>query len=187
MAEKPHKQRLFAGIELDDAARARCAIAAESLNKTGFAAKYEAPEKLHVTLAFLGNIDTSSYDRIEGALIDTAASAGALTITFDKLGAFPHERRPRIVYVGAREQGAPFRSLIASVQAAYRALGFTFNDDPVAHVTIARVKDSARALPVVEIAPFRLEVRVLTLFESIFDAKANTSRYEIVKRANLSS
>jgi 2'-5' RNA ligase len=102
-----------------------------------------------------------------------------LAVVLDKVGAFPHERRPRIVYAGAREQGGAFRLLSAGVRTEYAKLGFSFKDDAVAHVTIARVKDPCRPLPLIEIAPARLPIAALTLFESIFDREKNTSRYVV--------
>ena len=179
------KRRLFIGIELDDAARARCEAVADTLSANGFAARFEASEKLHVTLAFLGNVEAAQCDAIDAALGESAKGRASFTLCLDKAGAFPNERRPRVVYVGAREQGEAYRSLAAAVQAAYAELGFTFQEDPVAHVTIARVKEASRPLPLIEVTPFTLEVQTISLFESIFDAKANTSRYEVPHRAPL--
>jgi RNA 2',3'-cyclic 3'-phosphodiesterase len=171
-------RRLFVGIELDRTARAGCAAAAEELRRTGFAARYEESGKLHVTLAFLGNVAAADCHAVPAALASAIRGCVPFVVMLDKLGAFPHERKPRVVYVGAREQGRPFRSLANSVRAAYRALGFTFKDDAVAHVTIARVKEAHRPLPSLELAPIRIGIERVTLFESIFDAEKNTSRYE---------
>jgi RNA 2',3'-cyclic 3'-phosphodiesterase len=178
-------RRLFVGIELDPTARAGCAAAAEQLRRTGFAARYEDHGKLHVTLAFLGNVAASNYDAITAAVASATAGCAPFVVTLDKLGAFPHERKPRVVYVGAREQGRAFRSLANSVRAAYVALGFTFQDDAVAHVTIGRVKEARRPLPALELAPVRVGISSVTLFESIFDAEKNTSRYETAASAPL--
>jgi len=178
-------RRLFAGIELAADVRGTCAAAAAQLARTGFLARFEDPAKLHVTLAFLGNVDEARYDEIVAALAPAIAGIAPLRVMLDKLGAFPHERKPRIVYVGAREQGAEFRSLAAAVRAAYEKLGFTFKEDSVAHVTIARVKEPRRALPLVEMPPVHLPVNGVALFESLHDKEANTTRYEIRERATL--
>jgi 2'-5' RNA ligase len=183
--EREKRRRLFAGIDLDDAAASACAAVSERLRQTGFDARYEPPDKLHVTLAFLGNVVESRYEAVASALPAAAAGAASFVVSLDKLGAFPHERKPRVVYIGAREQGAAYRALAASVRAAYAAIGFSFEADPVAHVTIARVKEPRRALPSIEFAPVELRVGKLSLFESIFDARLNTSRYRIVGGAAL--
>ncbi len=171
-------RRLFVGIELDRTARAGCVAAAEQLRASGFAARYEESGKLHVTLAFLGNVAASEYDAIASALAGATTLGAPFVLTLDKLGGFPHERKPRVVYIGAREQGQAFRSLAQSVRGAYLALGFAFREDAVAHVTIARVKEARRPLPTLDLAPIRVGIERVTLFESIFDAEKNTSRYE---------
>ncbi len=175
----PRKRKLFIGIDLDEEARARCVALSQALHKTGFDAKYESPEKLHVTLAFLGYVEPSRCDQVASTLTAAGALSNHFAVTFDKLGAFPHERRPRVVYVGAREQGAQFRELAQNVRGAYARLGFSFKDDAVAHVTIARVKESKRPLTLLEFPPIGLEVEALTLFESLPDPSRKTSRYEV--------
>ncbi|MGB6522310.1 MAG: RNA 2',3'-cyclic phosphodiesterase [Candidatus Cybelea sp.] len=183
MPERKH--RLFIGIELDDAARTRCDAVADALSRTGFAARFETSDKLHVTLAFLGNVEAAQSEAIDAVLDESAKRCAPFTLHLDKAGAFSNERRPHVVYVGAREQGEAYRNLATIVRSAYAELGFTFKEDPVAHVTIARVKEASAPLPLIEVAPFTLDVRAISLFESIFDAKANTSRYEVLHRAPL--
>jgi 2'-5' RNA ligase len=185
--DREKKRRLFVGIQLDDTSRAACARVSEGLQRTGFAARYEAAEKFHVTLAFLGNVGADQFDAVAAALDGVAAQTAPFALTLDKVGAFPHERRPRVAYIGAREQGAPFRALARSVRSACDALGFQFEDDSVAHVTIARVKEPRAPLRSIEFAPIDFEVGSLSLFESVFDPEANTSRYEITRVARLSA
>jgi RNA 2',3'-cyclic 3'-phosphodiesterase len=180
------RRRLFAGIELNQAVRGACAAAAETLRRTGFSARYEAPEKLHLTLAFLGYVEPESVPAVQRRLGETGERFAPFAVGLDKLGAFPHERKPRVVFVGSRAQGAAFRSLAESLRRAYRELGFTFDDDAVAHVTIARVKESTRPLPLIDFAAIELPVRGLALFESLPDPANRTSRYEVLYRAGLS-
>ena len=179
------RRKLFVGIALDDAARVECAAALERLRGTGFAARYEAAEKLHITLAFLGYVPATRYDEVAAAVAAIPTACASFSIALDKLGAFPNERRPRIAFIGARDQGPSFRALAQRVRDAYRALGFDFKDDPVAHVTIARIKAPRRPLPLVEFAPIELCVDALTLFESLPDKANNTSRYESLARVVL--
>jgi 2'-5' RNA ligase len=177
------KRRLFVGIALDQVSRTKCCAVAGALRATGFAARYEGGDKLHVTLAFLGNVAASHYDSIGESLAQSARGCAPLTLQLDKIGAFPNERRPRVVYIGSRAQGPAYRALASGVRSAYARLGFSFKEDPVAHVTIARAKEASRPLPLLEVTPIALAVTAISLFESIFDPKAKTSRYEILERA----
>lgn len=185
--DRPQRVRLFVGIALDDATRAGCAEVIDRLRDHGFEARFESPEKLHITLAFLGNVNPDAVTPIEEKLHVVARECAPLSLTLDKLGAFPHERAPRIIYIGARAQGVAFRQLAHGVRGAYRELGFEFKDDAVAHVTIGRVKehDRRRVLPLLEIQPMIVLVSAITLFES--RPVAGTSRYEIRDRATLHS
>lgn len=180
-------RRLFAGIALGDAQRVRAAMAAQRLLQAGFAARYEPEEKLHVTLAFLGNVDAARADDAALALRRAAQTCAPFEIVFDRFGAFPHERRPRVVFIGAREQGKSFRDLARALREDYARLGYAFGDDAVAHVTIARVKDPIRPLPPVEFPPIAVSVRAVTLFESVFDKAKNTSRYDVFSFVPLTS
>jgi RNA 2',3'-cyclic 3'-phosphodiesterase len=172
------RRKFFVGVALDQTVRDACLGAADALREAGFAARYEAPEKLHATLAFLGYAADDRSAALARALQAIAAVSAPIAVPLDKLGAFPHERKPRVVFVGAREQGAAFRSLVAAVRAAYANLGFEFTGDAIAHVTIARVKGGGgRPLPPIEFLPATLEIRTLTLFESLPDPTRRTTRY----------
>ncbi len=177
-------RRLFAGIALDDVAREACASVAERLQRCGFDARYEDAAKLHVTLAFLGNVAPARFGQIVAAF-ESGARGAPFALSLDRLGAFPHERKPRVVYIGAREQGVEFRRLAHVVRHAYEAIGFAFDGDAVAHVTLGRIKHPQRPLPSIDLTPIPLRVEELSLFESIFDPKANTSRYETIGSAPL--
>lgn len=177
--------RLFAGIELDENVRAACGTVIGQLRRSGFAAKFEEPGKLHVTVAFLGNVDRECHAEIVRVMNETAAATPPLDVPLERIGAFPHERKPRVVYVGAREQGRDFRTLCARLRGGYAELGFSFKDDAVAHVTIARVKDPQRPLPLVDVKPTILHVRSLALFESIYDKEKDTSRYVVSATSDL--
>lgn len=175
--------KLFTGIALTPAARAKCAGVIERLRDSGLDARFEAPEKLHITLAFLGWVEPEAVGPVRDALARTAQENTAFDITLDKLGAFPHERKPRVVWIGASNQGAAFRNLSRSVRAAYETLGFHFEKENVAHVTLARVKGGDAHLPMLDIKPMKLAVRKLTLFESI--PAERTTRYEVRARYSL--
>lgn len=170
--------RLFVGIAPDDTVRERCARASEELRRTGFDARYEAPEKYHITLAFLGNVAPAQLEPVKSAL-RSLSDIPAFQIVLDRLGGFPHERRPRVVFIGARDQGRAFGTLAKRTRDAYASLGFPLEKDSVAHVTIARVKAPQRSLPLIEPEPISVEITALSLFASLPDPEHNTSRYEI--------
>jgi 2'-5' RNA ligase len=155
------------------------------LRGAGLNARFEPPEKLHITLAFLGWVEPESIEAIRGALARAAHDAEMFDMTLDKLGTFPHERKPRVVWIGASEQGAALRELSRSVRANYETLGFAFEKNAVAHVTIARVKGGDAHVPVLDVKPMQLTVRDLTLFETV--PAGPTTHYEVRARYPLNA
>lgn len=179
----PYRPKLFAGIELDDRVRTQCGKIIARLADCGLDARFEHAEKLHITLAFLGWVQPEQVERIEQALQQAASAAKPFTLTLDTLGAFPHERRPKIVWIGARDQGLAYRGIASSTRQVYEPLGFTFDKDAIAHVTIARIKGGRAHLPVLDISPMHLHVTKIALFESL--PAGRTTRYEVLNRASL--
>lgn len=169
--------KLFAGIDLTPNVRAQCSDVIDRLRGSGLNARFETREKLHITLAFLGWVDPEAIEPARDALARIAQNAAPFDLTLDKLGAFPHERKPRVIWIGASKQGAGFRELTLTLRAAYEELGFPFEKETVAHVTLARVKGGDAHLPSLDIKPMKLSVRELTLFESI--PAERTTRYEV--------
>jgi 2'-5' RNA ligase len=180
-------KRYFAGIELEQSARNACADVTARLRAAGFSAAFEDADKLHLTLAFLGNVAEDRFRDLTGALKRAAATVAPFDLTLDRIGAFPHERSPRVVYIGARQQGTGFRNAARIVRSEYASLEFSFQDDAVAHVTIARVKGGARTgpAPAIDVEPIPIPIIELALFESIFDPNRRSTRYEIVSRSSL--
>ncbi len=178
-----YRPKLFAGIDLDSRVRRECAQIAARLEAQGVRARFEPAQKLHVTLAFLGWVDADQVEPIAQALRAAASACKGFTLQFDKVGAFPHERKPRIIWIGCREQGEEFRNVAAALRIEYGRLGFNFEKDAVTHVTIARVKEGNAHLPVLDFKPVRLSVKELTLFESL--PAGRTTHYEPRVRAPL--
>lgn len=178
-----HRLKLFAGIELDDRVRTECAKIIARLANHGLDARFESAEKLHITLAFLGWVEPEQVGGIQEALHLAASAVRPFTLTLDTLGAFPHERRPKIIWIGARDQGVTYRTLAASARKAYEPLGFTFDKDAIAHVTVARVKGGRAHLPMLEVKPMHLHITKIALFESL--PAGPTTRYEVLDRAPL--
>ena len=180
-----YRPKLFTGIELDDKARTWCAAIVSRLQACGFPGRFEAPEKFHITLAFLGWVDAERVEQIRDVMHDAAALSAPFTLTLDRIGAFPHERKPRVVWIGSHDQGEAFRTLSRSMQTGYSGLGFRFEKDAVAHVTVARVKEGRAHLPMLDVEPIQLPVNRIALFESI--PAGRTTRYEVRDRATLNA
>jgi len=69
--------RTFIAVELPDAARAALQAHIARLSRALPRVRFQPPDSLHLTLAFLGELDDERLDAATQAAIDTSASAEA--------------------------------------------------------------------------------------------------------------
>jgi 2'-5' RNA ligase len=153
---------------------------AGALRESGFAARWVAPERYHLTVAFLGMVDESRLSDIAATVRTAAAAASPFEIPLDAVGAFPNPGHARVVWVGAREPQPAFATLCSDVRGALHPLGFTFEEDAVSHVTLARADGSQRLPSVAVPRGVTLETASLALFRST--SEAGGSRYVVLER-----
>jgi 2'-5' RNA ligase len=100
----------------------------------------------HLTLQFLGN--RVDFDAVAGAL--RALAVRGASVRLGGAGAFPSQRRGRILWLGVSEGDALLAQLAASVGALLAPVGYPAEDRPYhAHLTLARLKAPADLRPVV--------------------------------------
>ncbi len=89
--------RLFVAIDLPAELRDR--LAAMSCGLPG--ARWVRSEQLHLTLRFIGEVDGVMFQAIREAL--GQVRGGAFSMQLDGVGYFPPRKKPRVVWVGIRE------------------------------------------------------------------------------------
>jgi 2'-5' RNA ligase len=145
--------RTFFALEIGDEARRAAAALVERLRADpGCAAvRWGRPEAFHVTLRFLGPTPEERVPALVEAVRRETAGIAPFALALGALGAFPDERRPRVVFV-AVEPHAPVAALAAAVERGTVAAGFapeqrSFNG----HLTLGRVRgrrpEGARSEP----------------------------------------
>ncbi len=177
--------RLFVALDLDEAAR-DCATAAMTLlEERGIGGRFEAREKLHVTLAFLGSVSDERVAAVIDSLRDAAKQCRPFSLALDALGAFPSERRPRVVWIGPSQPCEGFADCALRVQAAYSSLGWLFDRKAHPHVTICRLKGSGPVVLPALHNKTAVEMTGLTLYRSV--PAGQTTRYIALERAPFSA
>ena len=112
-------------------------------------ADWEYPAGLHVTLRFIGNVETETYTRYKTAL--KAIEHPAFDLSLQGMGRFPQNpnRKPRILWAGI----APSDDLMHLQKKVSDALGAAGlppdkHPDYNPHITIARMRTGTDAEPV---------------------------------------
>ena len=135
--------RLFIAVRPPEDALAAVASAREALReRTGLeAVRWVRDENLHVTLAFLGDTDSTRIDELVDAMERAAAAAGPIGLELAAPGAFPNLRRPRTLWVGVTDRDGALGRLERDLRAALVDLGYELDEKPFRpHITIGYVR-----------------------------------------------
>lgn len=134
------------------------------------AVKWVAPEKIHLTLRFLGETPVDQLEALGTALETVAAAHVPFSLSLDRLGCFPGERRPRVIWVGLKGQVEALCALKGGLDKALVPLGWEPEARPFqAHLTLGRVKHHHREVELpwgTPVVPASWEVQALHLVES---------------------
>ncbi|MBE3087563.1 MAG: RNA 2',3'-cyclic phosphodiesterase [Chloroflexi bacterium] len=101
--------------------------------------RWVAPQNVHLTLKFLGDVSPANLERLAEALKAEAVAHETFSMSVGGLGAFPTPRRARIIWIGL-EAPASLMALLRGVEAVTARLGYASEDRPFSpHLTIGRV------------------------------------------------
>jgi 2'-5' RNA ligase len=128
------------------------------------------PEKLHLTLKFLGNVAEDDLIRVEQALEQLRGRHEPFEVSTSGFGAFPSERRARILWVGVGEGSGPLRAVAQSVDDRLEPAGFDIKRRPyVPHLTLGRARGQGAKLDAASVYPpaLRFSVSGVDLVESV--------------------
>jgi 2'-5' RNA ligase len=102
---------------------------------------------IHLTLAFLGELDNAQLAEAMAASQETARVAHAFTYRLARLGIFGSPRQPRVIWMGLEEPTGALIALHRSLNLALEQRGFTVDKRPFSpHFTLARVKAPLNAI-----------------------------------------
>ena len=113
--------------------------------------RWVAPQNVHLTLKFLGDVSTANLERLAETLKVETASHAIFSISIVELGAFPAQRRARVIWIGLDAPPA-LAALQRGVDAAAVQLGYPGEERPFSpHLTVGRVAQTASAIELQQI------------------------------------
>lgn len=141
------KLRAFIAVELGEALRrALGEVQAQVRAAVDLPVRWVEPEKAHLTLKFLGDIDEGQVEAIVSAMADIASQAQPMTVALGDVGGFPTLARPRVLWVGLRGDVGPLTDLQQALERRMESLGFAAEGRPFApHLTLGRVRGGDRS------------------------------------------
>ena len=187
--------RLFVAVELDEAVRreaarvSRALAAALERHGTGRGVAWVAPQNLHLTLQFLGEVDPPAARAVVERL-SVPVAIPPFDLALAGLGVFPPTGPPRVIWAGVAEGADALVAAHGEVGRRLEGLGFPRENRPFrSHLTLGRVKAplGPRLGEVLAetalVGETRCRVDHLTLFESRLSPRGAT--YSVVATAGL--
>ncbi len=135
------KIRTFVAV---DVGRAICSSAAElieELARTPADVKWVQADNLHLTLKFLGDVETNSLHEVCAAVQRAADETAPFALEIRGAGAFPNLQRPRTVWLGVGEGAEAMTELAQRIESALQGLGYPREARRFSpHLTIGRAR-----------------------------------------------
>ena len=145
--------RTFLALDVDETVREHLARIAGGLRVGGARVRPVAPENIHVTLNFLGDVADEALDDVCRAVADVAAAAQPFEFTVRGVRCVPPRGQVRIVWADVDDPDSRLAELQKALTAAMSALGFRPDRREYhPHLTVARVKYVANPLALREAA-----------------------------------
>lgn len=152
--------RAFLAVDPDESLRRRLEELQNSVRKliAGQTAErvritWVRPRVIHLTLAFLGDVDESIAAPLQDAVSTIVKGARAVAIPLDRVGVFPRVREPRVIWLGPSsgwEKGDEARRLtgvVRQIGTACAEAGVTRDEQPWSpHLTLGRVRAGERSV-----------------------------------------
>ena len=163
--------RLFVGIALGDELVRRLHVLLDALHERAAEMAPRAritwvpPERLHVTVRFIGNADEDRARAIRSAL-EAPLTVKPFDLIVAGVGTYPKGRPPRVIWAGISQGSSELQRMEHEMSGRLERLGIAREArDYRPHVTLARVRDSAG-------------LRVSPLLQGLSEGVLGTSRVD---------
>ncbi len=134
--------RLFIALDLPGEIAEKISRLVRDLSGRLEGVRWTPAPNIHLTLKFLGQVETENIPQIRECLDRTAGRHLPLAVSLGGLGAFPGGRNPRVIWTGVGEGREKLAGLAEDLDRGLAELGFpreARNYTP--HLTLGRVKN----------------------------------------------
>jgi 2'-5' RNA ligase len=133
--------RSFIALDLPTNVHQALAGLQQELQRVGAPVSWVKPDRIHLTLKFLGDISLELVADIQAILQTIATGTAPFRLQPLGCGAFPALKQMRVVWVGLQGDSEPLLALQQAIEQALAPLGFAVEDRPFrAHLTLGRVR-----------------------------------------------
>lgn len=182
-------KRIFTAIDISEEARRKVSARIENLRRQFPALRvgWDKPEKLHLTLKFLGETNEEQLEKLSDAVEKTARGISDFKLRIEDAGVFPNQRKARVLWLGVKDEKGNLRKLNEALESECERQGLARETrDFKAHLTIARLREPEKSKSLVEahlretFAAVEFEVSEVVIYQS--ELSPQGSRYTVVSK-----
>lgn len=134
--------RIFCALELPGEVRARVGAYLDNLRQSlaGARVRWEAVEKLHLTIKFLGEVKVTRLDDLTQAVSNTASRINNFELRIEGTGIFPPRGAARVLWLGVKDPSGELSRMRKLLEDECAAAGFAREERAFhPHLTLARL------------------------------------------------
>jgi 2'-5' RNA ligase len=182
-------KRIFVAIDISEEARRKASRYIESLRRRFPALRvgWDKPEKLHLTLKFLGDTGDEQLLKLTKAIEKAARQISNFKLRIAGTGVFPNRRKARVLWLGVTDESESLTKLSKILESEVEREGFARETrDFKAHLTLARLREPEKSGNLVEthlqekFEAVEFEVSEIVIYQS--ELSPQGSRYAVVSK-----
>jgi len=169
------EKRIFVAIDISEEARRKVADYIENLRGefSNLRVGWEKSEKLHLTVKFLGDIDSNELQNLTEAVEKTARQFSNFNLQISRTGVFPSKRNARILWLGVDDEHENLQKINDILETECEQKGFVNEKRKFkAHLTIGRLREPNKSKELIDrhlnktFAAVKFEVSEIVIYES---------------------
>ncbi|MEO0098414.1 MAG: RNA 2',3'-cyclic phosphodiesterase [candidate division WOR-3 bacterium] len=139
--------RSFIAISIPEEVKKEISKIVKEYEAKKYPFRWVAPENLHITLIFLGEVSEKFLLEAKSEIKKVAERTKSFPIRLGGFGAFPSLRNPRVIWIGVPLGGKEVEELQKDLVESLTRIGFKPEEKKFhPHLTIARAKGSLKEI-----------------------------------------
>ena len=169
------KKRIFVAVDISDEARRKVADYIETLRNKfpRLRVGWDKPEKLHLTLKFIGDTDEKQLETLDMIVEKIASEISNFKFQISNTGVFPSVKNARVLWIDILDEKGSLAELNRQIEIECVKNGFPREKrNYKSHLTIARLREPHLSGKLVEnhlqtnFEPVEMEVSAIVIYES---------------------
>lgn len=169
------KKRIFAAVDISEEVRQKISEYILELKRkfSDIKVGWDRPEKLHLTLKFLGDTDEEKLEKLKVICKNISSEVSKLKLRISQTGVFPSPRNARVLWLGVQGDVEELQKINSILETECEKIGFKKEKrDYTPHLTIGRIREPQKAKKLAQthlenkFEPISFEVSEIVIYES---------------------